>query len=52
MHPIEDRDFSMKKRIMKIVGNLYSVVLVEESIIREIFHNIRVVDCISTILRR
>ena len=43
MHLIEDRDFGLSKaRVM--IGRPYDVGLVEETIIGDIVHNIRVVD--------
>jgi len=52
MHLIEDMDFSMRSRTRVMVRSPYNVRLVEERIARDILHNIRVVDRISTMHRR
>lgn len=51
MHLIEDRDFSLRSRGSVMVGNLYSVGIVMESIIGDIVHRIRVV-CLISILHK
>ena len=52
MHLTKDMDFNLRSRIRMKVERLFSVGLVQESIIGEIVHNIRVVYHISTMLRR
>lgn len=48
MHLIEDRDFSLRRKTRVMVGNLYSVGIVEERIVGDIVNNIRLVCLKST----
>ena len=48
MHQIEDKDIDLRSTIRNLCG----VGLVEEIIIGDIVHNIRVVECRSTVIRR
>jgi len=52
MHLIEDRYLCLRSITRVMVGIPYKFGLVEETIPAEIIHNIRVVDHISTVIRR
>jgi len=52
MHITECRYFNSRRKIRVMVGIPCSVGLVQESIRGDIFHNIRVVDCRSKVLKR
>lgn len=51
MHLIEDRDFSLRSKTRMMVGRPRSVGVVEEIIVGQIVHRIKVVDYISKLLR-
>lgn len=51
MHMTKERNFDLSRTTV-MIGGPYSVRIVAKIIVKEIFHNIRVVECIFTVPRR